>query len=111
MKNNHINHQQIAKLLTSSTEQLDEHIVASLREARSIALQKQRAHEPAFSLSAAGHRAHNLIPHSPHQWVAAAILLSAIIFGAVGYWQDSQTPQDDIDILTDELPIEVFVDQ
>ncbi|MFA6922138.1 MAG: DUF3619 family protein [Gallionella sp.] len=105
----HINHQQIAELLTSSTGQLDAHIVSSLREARALALQKQRVAEPVFSLSAAGHHVH--IPHTTHQWVAVAILLAALVAGVTGYWQNSQIPQDDIDILTDELPIEVFVDQ
>ena len=105
-----INHQQVADLLTQSSRQLDEHITTSLRDARTLALQKQRVAEPVFSLSAIGHRAHHLVPHTTHQRVALAILLAAVI-GVAGYWQNAQTPQDDIDILTDELPIEVFVDQ
>lgn len=104
----HIDHQHIAKLLTQSTEQLDQDIVSALRQARTVALQKQRIHEPAFSLSAIGHRA--LMPHTTSQWVATAILLAAIIVGAIGYWQNAQIPVD-IEILTDDLPIEVFVDQ
>ena len=110
MKKHSHNHQQIARLLTRSTEQLDEHIISSLREARAVALQKQRVHEPVFSLSAVGHRAQSLMPHSANQWVAVTILLAAIVVGVTGYWQNSQVPQD-IDILTDDLPIEVFVDQ
>lgn len=105
-----INHQQVADLLTQSSRQLDERITTSLRDARTLALQKQRVAEPVFSLSAIGHRAHHLVPHTTHQRVALAILLAAVI-GVASYWQNAQTPQDDIDILTDELPIEVFVDQ
>lgn len=105
-----INHQQVADLLTQSSRQLDERITTSLRDARTLALQKQRVAQPVFSLSAIGHRAHHLVPHTTHQRVALAILLAAVI-GVAGYWQNAQTPQDDIDILTDELPIEVFVDQ
>ncbi len=104
----HINHQHIAKLLTHGTEQLDQDIVSALRQARTVALQKQRIHEPVFSLSAIGHRAH--IPHTTSQWVATGILLAAIIVGAIGYWQNTQVPVD-LEILTDDLPIEVFVDQ
>ncbi|MFA6970233.1 MAG: DUF3619 family protein [Gallionella sp.] len=106
----HINHQHIARLLTRSTEQLDEDIVSALRQARTVALQKQRIHEPVFSLSAIGHRAHHLMPHSPHQWLAATILLAAIVVGAIGYWQNAQVPVD-IEILTDDMPIDVFVDK
>ena len=105
-----INHQQVADLLTQGSRQIDDRIAASLRDARMLALQKQRVAEPAFSLAGIGHRAHHLIPHATHQRVALAILLAAIV-GVAGYWQNSQAPQDDIDILTDELPIEVFVDQ
>jgi Protein of unknown function (DUF3619) len=105
-----VDHQHIAGLLTRSTEQLDEQILSALRNARTVALQKQRLHEPVFSLSAIGHRAHSLMPHSTNQWVAAAILLAAVLVGVAGYWQNSQVPQD-MDILTDDLPIEVFVDQ
>ena len=111
MKKQTLNHQKIAELLTYSSGQLDDETLASLREARSIALQKQRAPEPAFSLAAAGHRAHHMIPHTPHQWVAFAILIAALVVGVAGYLQSSQAPLDDIDILTDELPIEVFVGQ
>jgi hypothetical protein len=103
-------HQQIARLLTRNSEQLDENILSALRKSREIALQKQLIHEPVFSLSAIGQRAHNLMPHSPHQWVATFILLAAVIVSAIGYWQSAQVPLD-IEILTDDLPIEVFVDQ
>lgn len=104
----HLNHPQIAKLLTCSTDQLDDNVVSALRQARSDALQKQRLHAPVFSLSTVGHRA--LMPHTTSQWIATTILFAAIAVGAIGYWQNSQVPVD-IEILTDDLPIEVFVDQ
>lgn len=105
----HVDHAHIVKLLSRSTEQLDDEIVAALREARMVALQKQRVHAPVFSLSAAGHRSHHLMPHSTHQWVATAILAITIIVGVAGYLQQTEVPLD-IDILTDDLPMEVFVD-
>ncbi len=103
-----IDHQQIARLLTQSSEQLDEQVLSGLKQARTLALSKQRTTVPVFSLSTVGHRA--LMPHTTSQWVAVAILFALIVIGAAGYWQDTQIPQD-IDILTDELPIELFVDQ
>lgn len=108
MKKRHINHQKIARLLTQSSEQLDDSILSALKQARETALEKQRVREPALSLSTIGHHAY--MPHTPSQWVAMAILLAAIVVGALGYWQNSQMPED-IDILTDDLPIEAFVDQ
>jgi hypothetical protein len=108
MNKQHIDHQNIARLLTQSTERLDDNVLSALRQAREAALERQRVREPVFSFSAIGHHAH--MPHTPSQWVATAILLAAIIVGAFGYWQNSQTPED-LDILTDDLPIEAFVDQ
>ncbi len=103
-----LNHTQIAQLLTKSCEQMDEKTVSALRKARTVALQRQRVHEPVFSLSVAAHRAH--LPHTPSQWMATAVLLAAIAVGAYGYWQNSQVPVD-LEILTDAMPIDVFVDK
>lgn len=108
MKKQHLNHQRIAELLTRGTDQMDNDILSALQQARAVALQKQRMRQPVFSLSTIGHHAH--MPHTPQQWVATAILLVAFLAGAFGYWQHSQVPVD-LDILTDDMPIEVFVDQ
>ncbi|MDX8379407.1 MAG: DUF3619 family protein [Gallionella sp.] len=103
---------QIAHLLTQSTAQLDSDIVSSLARARVSALEKQRVHESALSLSAIGHRVHDLIPQASHQWLAAIILLATLVFGLSGYWQGMQEKQDlDLKILTSDLPMSVFVDK
>lgn len=107
-----LNHKRIADLLTRSSTQLDGQTAANLRRASAVALQRQRVHQHAFSLSTIGHKAHDLMPHSTHQKVAAAIILAAILVSMAGYWQQMQDSHNlDIDILTDELPIEVFVDK
>lgn len=105
----HLNPRQVAKLLTRGTEHMDGQILSALGRSRVLALQKQRQTAPVFALSAVGHRVHNLIPHTTPQWIATTILLAAIVVGGFGYLQSNQVPED-IDILTDELPIEVFVD-
>ncbi|MDO8350270.1 MAG: DUF3619 family protein [Gallionella sp.] len=108
-----LNHTRIAELLTQSSEQLDDRIVSSLRQARAVALQKQGLREHVLSLSAIGHRAHALMPHSTHQWLATAMLLAAIIVSVTSYCQYTQEHQGshlDIAILTDDLPLEVFID-
>jgi hypothetical protein len=102
----------LAKLLTHATQQLDTDTVDALRRARNVALERQLQKRPVFALST-GHGAHWLIPHSTHQWVATVILFVTIIFGGVNYWQHTQEhdlAHLDAEILTDDLPLEVFVD-
>jgi len=72
------------------------------------ALQKKHV----FALST-GQGAHWLMPHSTHQWVAVAILLVAMLFGGITYvhhTQEHDLAHLDAEILTDDLPLEVFVD-
>ncbi len=108
----HIDHRQIAALLTQSTHHLDEDVVSALGKTRALALQKQRVHAPAFSLSTIGHRAHSLLPHSTQQWVAAAVVFAAVILGVATYWPNNQDHQNlDLAILTSDLPIDEFVDK
>lgn len=101
----------IAQLLTQSTRQLDEATVSALADARREALKRKSAYSPVFTLST-GRWVHNLIPHSAHQWLAAGLLVAALLI-VVGYWQhtrEEQLSELDVAILTDDLPIEVFVD-
>lgn len=101
----------IARLLTRAAEQLDDDTVAALRRARSLALQRQMATKPALSLTT-GHHMHWPLPHAVPQW-AAAVLLVAAIAGGISYWQHSREEMShlDIAILTDDMPLEVFVDR
>lgn len=102
----------IAKLLTRAADQLDGRTVAALRQARNVALERQSLSRPVFSLST-GHGVHWLIPHSAYQWAATVILLVATLVGGVNYWQHTQEHELvhlDVAILTDDLPLEVFVD-
>ena len=107
-----INPERIAQLLTRSTQQLDDNTVATLRLARNAALERQLLRKPVFALNT-GHSTHWLIPHSIQQWVAAAILLIVILAGGISYWHDEQgydMSHLDVAILTDDLPLEVFID-
>lgn len=107
----------VAQLLTQSTRQLDAQTLSALSNARRIALERQRAHAPVFAFSpasalGAARWTHRLIPHTAHQWIAAGLIVAALASGA-GYWHHAQEQQIgdlDVAILTDELPIEVFVD-
>lgn len=104
--------ERIAQLLTRAAQQLDDNTVAALRRARNVALERQLVSKPVFILST-GHDMRWLMPHSTHQWVATVILFAVILFGGVNYWQHAQENELahlDIAILTDDLPLEVFVD-
>lgn len=109
-----INPEHIAQLLTRSAQQLDDNTLAALRRARAAAMERQAVSKPVFALSS-GRGMHWLVPHSAYQWVATIILLAVILFGGASYWQQTQQQDYDIShldvaILTDDLPLEVFVD-
>ena len=106
----HIAPERIAQLLTRAAQQLDDDTVTALRLARNVALEKQSLSRPVFVLSAA-HSIRWLMPHSTHQWIAAIILFVAILFSGVSYWQhEIDLSHLDTAILTDDLPLEIFVD-
>jgi hypothetical protein len=113
--NNHsrdIAPQRIAQLLTRAAQQLDDGTASALRRARNVALERQSQHKPVFALST-GHGLRWLLPHFTHQWVAMIIILVAMLFGGVSYWQhahENDLAHLDTAILTDDLPLEVFVD-
>ena len=101
----------IAQLLTQSTQQLDADTLSALAKARQNALQRHKPHEH-VSTQATGRWAHLLLSLSSHQWLSAG-LLAAILFIGASYWHQSREQQIaelDAAILTDDLPIEVFVD-
>jgi len=101
----------IAQLLTQSSRQLDTSTLSALADARQNALKRHRVRAPAVALST-GRWTHNLIPHSGQQWLVTGLLVAILVL-ATGYWQHTQEQQIselDVAILTDELPIEVFVD-
>lgn len=106
-----LNPKRIAQLLTQGTRQLDSGTLSALSDARQKALQRQSVRAPVFTL-AADRCIHFLLPILSHQWLSAG-LLAAMLIVSVGYWQHAQEQQIadlDVAILTDDLPIEVFVD-
>ena len=108
---NELDPRKIAQLLTLSTRQLDESILSALVNARQNALKRQSVRAPVFTLDT-GHGTHSLIPDSVQRWVVAGLLIATLAVG-ISYWQhiqEQQTDELDVAILTDELPIEVFVD-
>jgi hypothetical protein len=105
------NPKRIAQLLTQGTWQMEKGTLSALSDARQKALQRQSVRVPVFTL-ATGRWTHLLSTFSNHQWVSAGLLAVMLVIGT-GYWhhaQEQQIADLDVSILTDDLPIEVFVD-
>ena len=106
-----LNPKRIAQLLTQGTWRMDTGVLTALSNAREKALQRQSVRAPVFML-ATSRFAHVLLPFSTHQWISAG-LLAVLIFVGTSYFNhahEQQIAELDVAILTDELPIEVFVD-
>ena len=117
---NPLDPKKVAQLLTQGTRQLDGVTLTALVNARQNALKKQLVRAPVFALHPASLSpsswANRLLLPSAQPWVSmllAAGLLAAALIAGTGYWQhleEQQINELDVAILTDELPIEVFVD-
>lgn len=104
--------ERIARLLNHAAQQLDDNTLVALRRARHIALERQLQSKPVFALST-GHGLNWMLPHTPNQLVATIILVAAIILGGASYLHHSHEndiARLDAAILTDDIPLEAFVD-
>lgn len=111
-----LNPEQIRQLLNRSASRLDEATLARLREARLQAMQRHAARrELVLAHPGQGHHGHwqeALHHHKLFLWIAGALLVAGLLSG-IAYWQhsaDNDTSDEDIAILTDELPLQVYVD-
>ena len=114
--NQKIHPEQIKQLLNRSLAQLDQPTLVRLCDAREKALARYDAHSaaPAFAWANlwTDHRHAADAPHKS-RYLAAAVLLAALLFSGTAYWHhttDHDVSDVDIAILTDDLPIEVYVD-
>jgi hypothetical protein len=106
---------EIGQLLDHSTSRLDPETIQKLQGARRTALLHQRTSQPASVL--AWVEQHSLIHahsvnHRSFNW-GVAVLFALILFSGALYWQDVYEHDHsdlDIAILTDDLPVDMFVD-
>ena len=112
--NEKLNTQTIKQLLNSSSARLEQPTLARLRDVRMQALARHdaRSTAPAFAwagaLTGSEHGSHR-----GHYYRASAVLFAALLFSGVNYLQhltDHDNSDVDIAILTDDLPIDVYVD-
>lgn len=106
-----INHKKIKQLLTDSTSQLDARTLSALQSARQNALQHQKVKVSGLQLSS-GHLLPFHLSHGAQKWLIA-ILLAATFVSIGEFWQhqhEQQISEIDAAILSDELPIDVFID-
>lgn len=104
--------QKITRLLTHSTQQLDENTITALSKARRNALAMQPARASAFAATT-GQRTVNLMPRTAIQWLATGLLIALLSVAGSSLWQqadEQQISELDVAILTDEMPLDVFVD-
>jgi hypothetical protein len=108
--NPEIDPHQVIHLLTQYSRPLDNETLSTLAQAREKALGKKTE---SSSWMIAGHVFS--LPHPPyiqHQWLIAGLFAATLLIG-IDVWQDTQDQQNcdiDVAILTDELPLEAFVD-
>lgn len=108
--NQRLGTEQIKQLLDRSLTRIDPPALARLRGAREQAMARydERCSAPAFAL--AGHW-HVASSHRKSHYLAVAVLLAAFLFGGITYWHhEHDVSEVDIAILTDDLPIEMYVD-
>ncbi|MGO8756465.1 MAG: DUF3619 family protein [Gallionellaceae bacterium] len=111
-----LNPELIRQLLNCSLDRIDQSTLANLRSARLRALshyEARRGTVPLFAWSD-GHEIWHALAHRHrvYYWIGA-ILLAASLFGGIAYWQqvrDDASIDEEISILTDDLPIQYFVD-
>jgi hypothetical protein len=114
--NRQLNLEHIRQLLNRSSAQLDEATLASLRETRTRTLERRtERHAHALAFSGHGKSGHWHVPAihpRSYLWIAGLLLVACIVSG-IAYWHkapSNDTSDVDIAILTDDLPLQVFID-
>lgn len=109
-----LNHEKIKHLLNRSATKLEQPVLARLSHARKQAMMRFDAHQASPAFAWAGIVGWNAgSTHHKARYLAAAVLLLAVLSGAIAYCNqvaDTDTSDVDIEILTDDLPMHVYID-
>jgi hypothetical protein len=114
MKEN-LNIDAIRQLLDRSASQIDQTTLSRLHEVRSQALTRVPTHVQSPVLAWIDTHFRYFMPAKRHAiatWIAVVLLIAALLGGIDIYWQQSydKNAAVDIAILTDDLPINYYVD-
>ena len=114
MKNTNLTQDSIKRLLNHSVKQMDDATIEQLRTSRNLALERHRVLQLAPVQAWINH--HGLwtaSPHSSHKpvyWLLA-VLFALSLYSGVTYIQHDRDHSDiDIEILTDDLPVDAYVE-
>ena len=115
MNENNISTDTIQQLLNRSSSEIGQPVLAHLRDARAQALARYdaRSTAPAFAWAGLLGSGHVTGPQRSNYYWVAAVLLAITLIGTAAYWkhvEDRDVSDVDIAILTDDLPIEMYVD-
>lgn len=113
MNNQFLNTQRAKFLLNRSVADLAPSTLAQLRSAREQALAHRRVAASAPVFAGLNGNWHESFQQHKQMYFAATLLLIACLFSGAAYWQhgnDHDNTEVDIAILTDELPVDVYVD-
>jgi len=116
MNKNNLTPDSIKQLLNRSTAQIDSNTVERLRSSRNLALERHRAlqhapvqawltHHGLWTGSSSSSHKHK------HVYLALAVLFSLCLYSGITYIQHDRDHSDiDIEILTDDVPVDAYVD-
>jgi Protein of unknown function (DUF3619) len=114
MNPNSLNTESVRQVLNRAANGLDNATLEKLHDARAEAMVRFDARHrtvPVFAwagMGRFGYYAQNRI-----YFLAGAVLLAAVLFGAASYWQQSAERESldvDLAILTDDVPMDVYIE-
>lgn len=108
-----LDNQSLQHLLDRSLTRVEQPVLAKLRHAREQAVARHGGHRVSPALAWAGNFSWGHSPQKIHFW-ATAMLIIAFLLGTATFLNqeaaESDTSDVDIAILTDELPMHVYID-
>ena len=107
-----LNNKEIGSLLNRAAHQLDHSTLSGLRKARQHALQNQRVTTPIWVSQNGMLHGQLQISQRALNWIIAGVVASLLVINLT-YWDHAyEHDHSDIDIaiLTDDLPVDMFVD-
>jgi hypothetical protein len=107
-----LNHKDIGQLLDRSADRLDRTTLDGLEAARRHALQHQRASVSARLSQDGLLHGHLQLSQRSLGWILAAVVATLLLANMTCRYHTSEHERGDIDIaiLTDEMPVDVYVD-